>query len=263
MVHKIKLEIFEGPLDLLLYLIKKDDIDIRDIPIASITEQYMAYIEMMKILDLDIVGDFLVMAATLIQIKSKMLLPPDPTEESAPAEDPREELANRLLEYQRFQEIAEELRAKEKQRRDLFPRNIDEQAINQLREESKEIYFETSLFDLINALYDALKKTPQEIIHEITKEEFTVEQKIHEILHAMLEQSSLKLSELFSRARSRVEIIVTFLAILELIRLREIKVLQKSAFGEIEVFRNKDNMLPVSLEPIEVQEKEEAGPAHG
>src|SRR3989338_3896376 len=110
MGYKLKLEIFEGPLDLLLYLIKKDQVNIYDIPIAQVTKQYMEYLEMLKMLDLDIVGDFLVMAATLMQIKSRMLLPPDPTAQEAEEEDPRDELVRRLLEYKKFKEIAEELR---------------------------------------------------------------------------------------------------------------------------------------------------------
>src|SRR3990167_8150940 len=113
MSYKLKLDVFEGPLDLLLFLIKKNDIDITDIPISQITEQYMEYITMMKMLDLDIVGDFLVMAATLMQIKSKMLLPPDPTEEEAEEEDPRDELIRRLQEYKKFKEIADALKEKE------------------------------------------------------------------------------------------------------------------------------------------------------
>jgi len=120
MSYKIKLEIFEGPLDLLLYLIKKNDLDISDIPITKVTEQYMEYIEMMKMLDLDIVGDFLVMAATLMQIKSKMLLPPDPSEQEEEEIDPRDELARKLYEYKKFKEIADALQEKEAQRRDFF-----------------------------------------------------------------------------------------------------------------------------------------------
>ena len=112
MSYKLKLDMFEGPLDLLLYLIKKNQIDIYDIPISEITEQYMEYIEMMKMLNLDIVGDFLVMAATLMHIKSKMLLPPDPSDVPQEEEDPRDELVRRLLEYKKFKEIAEELKGK-------------------------------------------------------------------------------------------------------------------------------------------------------
>lgn len=244
MNYKIRLDVFEGPLDLLLYLIKKNDMDITDIPIARVTEQYMQYIEMMKMLDLDVVGDFLVMAATLMQIKSRMLLPPDPSEVVEEELDPRDELVRRLMEYKKFKEIAEELKSKEILRGNFFSRMLDEQAMDQLKEDSKEVFFEANLFDLINALTDALKKVPEEVLHEIIKEEFTVEQKIHDVLHLLLERSSVMLHELFAKAKSKSEIIVTFLAILELIRLKEIKVIQRRIFDDIEVLRNKDNIVP-------------------
>ncbi len=244
MTYKLKLDVFEGPLDLLLYLIKKDDIDITDIPIAEVTDQYLQYIEMMKILDLNVVGDFLVMAATLMHIKSKMLLPPDPNAEEGEEEDPRDELVRRLHEYKKFKEVAGVLKTREEDRQDLFPRVVDEQTTEKLKEDSKEIYFEANLFDLINALSDALKKVPEEVIHEIIQEEFTIEQKIHDILHCLLEQDSTKLKTVFEKARNKVEMIVTFLAVLELIRLKEIKAVQKNVFGDIEILRNKDNMVP-------------------
>lgn len=249
MSYKLKLDIFEGPLDLLLYLIKKDDIDIHDIPISQITEQYMHYIEMMQFLDLDMVGDFLVMAATLMQIKSRMLLPPDPALEEAEEEDPRDELARRLLEYKKFKEIAEALKDKETKRHDFFPRMVDEEGLRQLRADSKEVYFEVSLFDLINALSEALRKAPEEVIHEIIKEEYTVEQKVHDILHYLLEKNAALLQELFQTARSKIEIIVTFLAVLELIRLKEIKAVQKHPFADIEILRNVENMVPIEGNP--------------
>ena len=245
MGYKLKLEIFEGPLDLLLYLIKKDDIDIHDIPISQITEQYMQYISMMKMLDLDVVGDFLVMAATLMQIKSRMLLPPDPNEQPEEELDPRDELARRLLEYKKFKEIAEALKKKETLQQDFFGRNIDPGALQQLREESREIYYEASLFDLISALSEALKKAPEEVIHEIITEEFTVEKKLHDILHLLLKESPIRLHDLFERARTKIEIIVTFLAVLELIRLKELIAVQKGVFGEIEVMRNQKQIIPI------------------
>ncbi len=245
MGYKLKLEIFEGPLDLLLYLIKKDDIDINDIPISQITEQYMQYISMMKMLDLDVVGDFLVMAATLMQIKSRMLLPPDPNEQPEEELDPRDELARRLLEYKKFKEIAEALKEKETLRQDFFGRNIDPEALQQLREESKEIYYEASLFDLISALSEALKKAPEEVIHEIITEEFTVERKLHDILHLLLKESTIRLQDLFERSRTKIEIIVTFLAVLELIRIKELIAVQKGVFGEIEIMRNQKKIIPI------------------
>ncbi len=246
MSYKLKLDIFEGPLDLLLYLIKKNDLDIRDIPIASITDQYMEYINMMKMLDLDVVGDFLVMAATLMQIKSKMLLPPDPAQEEAPEEDPREELMRRLLEYQKFKEIAEHLKLKETERQQLFARQLDPEKLKEIKEDAKEVYFEATLFDLITALTTALNKVPGKVVHEIIKEEFTVEMKIHEILHLLLERTSIELQELFSKARNKMEVIVTFMAILELIRLREIVAVQKYLFDNILIMRNKENVAPTA-----------------
>lgn len=245
MSYKLKLEVFEGPLDLLLYLIKKDEINIYDIPIAEVTEQYLQYIEMLKLLDLEIIGDFLVMAATLMQIKSRMLLPLDstPVEEEQP--DPREELVQRLLEYKKFKEIALDLQQRETKRQDLFARTMDQEKTQELREEAKEIYFEVSLFDLITAFTKVLKSVPKEIFYEVIKDEHTIDQKIHDILHLLLERPRIQLMELFSEAKSKLEIIVTFMAILELIRLREIIAVQTRAFGEIEVMRNKENVVPI------------------
>lgn len=251
MSYKLKLDVFEGPLDLLLYLIKKNDLDIKDIPIASITEQYLQYIDMMKMLDLDVVGDFLVMAATLMQIKSKMLLPPDPAEAEAPAEDPRDELVRRLQEYQQFKEIAENLKLKEQARQDLFSRQLDPATAKSFVDDAKEVYFEATLFDLISALTTALKRAPEEIMHEIIKEEHTIEKKIHDILHLLLENPTVQLKELFTKARSKLEVIVTFMATLELIRLREIVAVQKRPFEDILVMRNRENLAPPAPEPTD------------
>jgi segregation and condensation protein A len=244
MNYKIQLEKFEGPLDLLLYLIKKDDIDICDIPIAQITDQYMEYIEMMKMLDLDVVGDFLVMAATLMQIKSRMLLPPDPlaTEE----QDPRDELVQRLMEYQQFKQIAEDLKAKEIHRQDLFARNVDQEQMDQIKEDAKEVLIEASLFDLINALGAALKNIPEKKTYEIKREEFTVEAKIHAIVHLLLERERVSLLELFTKASGKPEMVVTFVAILELIRLKEIIAIQRRQFDDIEIMRNTEHEQPES-----------------
>src|SRR5580704_3593804 len=170
MNYKIHLDKFEGPLDLLLYLIKKNDIDVCDIPIAIITDQYMEYIEMMKLLDLDVVGDFLVMAATLMQIKSRMLLPPDPL--AGPEEvDPRQELVDRLKEYEQFKLIADGFKTRELQRQDLFGRVVDEEKLNEIKEDSQEVLVEATLFDLINALSEALKHVPEKKDYQISQEE--------------------------------------------------------------------------------------------
>lgn len=240
MSYKVKLEIFEGPLDLLLYLIKKNEIDIYDIPIAAITEQYLEYLELMRMLDLNIAGEFLVMAATLIHIKSKMLLPPEekeilPEEE----EDPREELVRRLLEYKKFKEVAGVLQDLEGQRRQMFTRGVAVEL------DSGEKFFEASLFDLITALTRVLKDVPKEVFQEIVKDEFTVEQKVHDLLHLLVDKPFIYLSGLFKEAKNKLEIIATFLAVLELIRLKEILVVQKASFGEIELVRNEKHRLRV------------------
>ncbi|MCB9758160.1 MAG: segregation/condensation protein A [Candidatus Omnitrophica bacterium] len=243
MSYKLKLDTFEGPLDLLLFLIKKNDIDICDIPIVKVTDQYLEYIDMMKMLDLEIVGEFLVMAATLLQIKSRMLLPPDPAGLEEEEIDPREQLVERLQEYRVFKEIAEQLKGKEGERQNFFTRQVDEEARKELENDAKEVYFEASLFDLINAFSAALSKIKDEKVYEVAKEEFTVEQKIHDILHTLLKKSRLLLTDIFSQAKSKVEMIVSFMAILELIRLKEIVVAQKRLFSDIEVLRNRENVI--------------------
>ncbi len=237
MNYKIQLDKFEGPLDLLLYLIKKNDIDICDIPIASVTDQYMEYIAMMKMLDLDVVGDFLVMAATLMQIKSKMLLPPDPLAETQ-EEDPRDELVRRLEEYKKFKEIAETLKTREQERQDFFRRVVDEERLNEIKQDAEEVTFEATLFDLINALNAALKGVPEKKTYELKQEEYTVEEKVHALLHLLADQPRVSLAVLFGRCSGKDEIVCTFIAVLELIRLKEIVVLQRRAFEDIEILRN-------------------------
>jgi segregation and condensation protein A len=238
MTYKIQLEKFEGPLDLLLYLIKKNDIDICDIPISMITDQYMEYINTMKLLNLEIVGDFLVMAATLVQIKSKMLLPPDPLANSEEQVDPRSELVRRLQEYQQFKQIAENLKEKEAYRQNLFARLVDEQALNQIKEDAQEVYIEASLFDLINALNTAVTKVPEKQTYHINEDQFSIEGQIHVILHRLVETPKISLKELFSKASCKTEIVCTFVAILELIRLKEVVAFQRRSFDDIEVIRN-------------------------
>lgn len=243
MSYKIKLEMFEGPLDLLLYLVKKDHLNIYDIPIARVTEQYLQYIELMQLLDLNIAGEFLVMAATLIQIKSKMLLPAEENQQvEEEQEDPRAELVKRLLEYEKFKEIALNLREREVGQQEVFKRPKTENKEEQPAD--GEVYFEASLFDLISAFSQALEDVPKEIFYEVVKDEFTVEDKVHTLLHLMLVENSVALSRLFKEAKNKIEIVVIFLAVLELIRMREIVARQKGLFGEIEISRNKENIIP-------------------
>jgi len=255
MTYKVKLEVFEGPLDLLLYLIKKEEIDIYDIPIARITDQYLEYLELMKLLDLNIAGEFLVMAATLIHIKSKMLLPPEEVEgEEKEDEDPRAELVKRLLEYKKFKEAASQLSHMESHQRHFFARVAP--GLQDPDEQVKNEFFEASLFDLITAFTKVLKEIPKEAFHEVVKDEFTVSEKIHDIIHFLVERPVILFTDLFKKAKNRLEVITTFLAILELIRLKEVVVRQASPFDEIEVIKNTESMRPVSPEPEKAEGEE-------
>ncbi len=239
MSYKVKLNIFEGPLDLLLFLIKKEKIDIHDIPISNITEQYLEYLELMQLLDLDIAGEFLVMAATLMHIKSKMLLPPDETEdEEELQEDPREELVRRLLEYKKFKDAASKLQEMKEGHKDIFLRKGEPQAKEKIFVEGEGEYFEASLFDLITAFRKVLSTVPKEVFHKVVKNEFTVSDKIHSIYHMLAERPKIYFSKLFGEAKNKDEVIVIFLAVLELIKMREIVVVQKDFFSEIEIIRN-------------------------
>jgi segregation and condensation protein A len=183
----------------------------------------------MKFLDINMASEYLVMAATLINIKSKMLLP-KPPEPQEPENDPREELMKRLLEYEKFKEAAEFLKDKEKERLKYITRlNLEAQ--------TEEVFLEASIFDLISAFKTALKDVPRDIFFEVIKDEFTVEQKIHDLLHLFLTKETVAIEELFISAKSKIEIVVIFLAILELIKLREIVAVQKILFGPILIAR--------------------------
>jgi len=234
--YKVKLEVFEGPLDLLLYLIKRDEIDIYDIPVEHITKQYLEFMELFKMLDLDVAGEFVVMAANLIYIKSRSLLPANvqPPEEETDEEDPRWELVRQLLEYKKFKEAAGHLHQREVAREGVFPRvvaNVEEAVERPLGE--------VSVFDLINAFNKILKRidNKKEDLREIFEENYTVADKIDLILKMTTPGVNLKFAELFSGAASRSEVVITFLAMLELIRMKQLRCLQPEAFGEIEISR--------------------------
>ncbi len=227
---KIRLDIFEGPLDLLIYLVKREHLNIYDIPIVKVIDQYLQFLELMKLLDINIASEYLVMAANLINIKSKMLLPQEP-EAQEPEEDPREELMRRLLEYEKFKEAAEFLKNKETERLKYFKRASSGEL------QGSEVYIEASIFDLISAFKTALKEVPKDIFFEVVKDQFTVEEKIHNLLHLLLEKEKISLNELFSAAKNKLEIVVIFLAILELIKLKEIVAVQEELFGQILILR--------------------------
>lgn len=229
MTTKVRLEIFEGPLDLLLHLIKKNEVNVTDIPIAAITEQYLATLDLMQSLNLDVAGEFLVMAATLIHIKSRMLLPPgEDREDEEDGSDPREELMRQLLEYQRFKEAAEELERREILKRDVFVRSPEPpQAIETVGFE------EASLFDLLSALRRVLERFPKEDIHEVTLERISLQEKMQSLLDELGARGKIIFQSFFETADSRLEVVVTFLAMLELVRIRAIRISQEEGAGPI------------------------------
>jgi segregation and condensation protein A len=233
-VPRIKLPEFEGPLDLLLFLIKREKIDIHDIPIAPITRQYMEYLGLMKELDLDVAGEFMVMAATLIHIKSKMLVPLAPTEAgSEEEEDPRKALVERLLEFQRYKEAAGLLHAKGQVRAATWPRP---DAVVPRFDDAGEEMLEAGLFDLIAAFKELLDRRRVLLAHEVEHETKSVEERMEDLLALIQEGQSLEFLELFA-SQTKADMIVTFLALLELIRLKQVKVYQRGLFGPIRVFR--------------------------
>jgi len=241
-VPRIQLASFEGPLDLLLYLIKRDQIDIYDIPIAPITKRYMEYLDLMRELNLDVAGEFMVMAATLIHIKSKMLVPLNPAEAQTDEEavDPREELVQRLLEFQRYKEAAGVLHAKGQLRAASFTRP---EAVLPSFDDAGEEILEAGMFDLISAFKELLERRRVLFAHEIEREKKSVEERMQELLELIKEGASIEFLELFAAEETKTALILTFLALLELIRLKLVKVYQRGLFGPIRVFR------PVGPEP--------------
>ncbi|MFZ3156360.1 MAG: segregation/condensation protein A [Smithella sp.] len=233
--YAVKLDIFEGPLDLLLYLIKKNEIDIYNIPIALVTEQYLQYLKIIKELNLDLAGEYLVMAATLIHIKSRMLLPP-PDEPEEEEEDPRAELVRQLLEHKTFKEAAENLKERPLLERDVFTRAalLPEEVEKTTTEEEELI--EVSVFELIEAFHRVVSQLDRKELLEIDLEKLSLTDIINEIMDQLSVTKSSTFEDLLQGKRDRRRIIYTFLAILELIKLRMIKAYQTSIFGVIRIF---------------------------
>jgi segregation and condensation protein A len=230
--YTIRTESFEGPLDLLLFLIKKNEVDIYNIPIASVTRQYLDYLELMKELNLDIAGDFLVMASTLIQIKSRMLLPVSAEEDSeTEEEDPRAELVRRLLEYQRYKDAAERLVECEMLGRDVFARTFVSPEFSDLKPD--DAVPEVDLFELMEAFRGLLAKVPEDAFHEVGAEGLTISDRINELLDLLRGKESVPFERLFVGPLTRDYVVVTFLALLELCKLKMVRLLQANSFGTI------------------------------
>lgn len=230
MEYQVKLQQFEGPLDLLLFLIKKEEINIYDIPIAQITQQYLEYIRMLEFLNLELAGEFLVMAASLMRIKARMLLPvrPDEAEEE---EDPRTALVQQLLEYQKFKEAASQLETMEYQRRLLFIRPESEDG-----ETTVDVEYTYNLFELITAFKKVLEKSQVRYI-EVRPEEISLEAKIEFLKGRIAEAGNLAFGDLFDEGAGRMDLVVTFLALLEILKMGFATVRQTKPFGEIWIQR--------------------------
>jgi segregation and condensation protein A len=236
--YKVKFEVFEGPLDLLLYLIKKEEVDIYEVNLTKLATQFIEYIDTMRLLDLEIAGEFLVMAATLMYIKSRELLPVDQqvqTEGEDEGEDPRWELIRQLVEYKKFKDAAARLQELEIRQEDVFPR------VSPRLEWDTEVPSrgDVSIFDLVGAVNVVLKRfvEKREELRDIFEDKWTVSDKIQHLMAGLSERPVMKFSELFAKATSRSEVVVTFLALLELMRLKQVVAQQPEAFGDIEIRR--------------------------
>jgi segregation and condensation protein A len=232
--YKVKLEIFEGPLDLLLYLIKRDEIDVYDISIERIARQYLEYLQTFKELNIDLAGEFVAMAANLIYLKSRSLLPVDqqPPEEDAEEEDPRWDLIRQLIEYKKFKEAGGQLHLRELEQERIFAReggsSPPAEGLLQLGE--------VGIFQLINAFQNVIKRVEaRQDLQEVPGERFSVSEKIDTILQRIGAGGQIRFSDLFGPVVSRVEVVVTFIALLELIRLKQVRAIQKNIFDEIEI----------------------------
>lgn len=231
--YSVDLEVFHGPLDLLLYLIRKDEIDIYDIPIARVTEQYMQYLEIMKSLNLELAGDYILMAATLIRIKARMLLPRD--EEEGEEIDPREELVAALLEYKKFKEAGDILREK----RILEERVFIPPPVNGGNGKKDKIILSNSstLYDMLTVLKEVLEQADQDRAYEVNPVEIGIEDRIDRIIKVLTERESASFMELFEDMPQKIVAILTFIAVLELVKLRRIGVQQSLPFAELRVYR--------------------------
>lgn len=235
MRYRVKLDIFEGPFDLLLFLIRKNEVDIYDIPIAKITQHFLDYIEVMKILDLNVAGDFIEMVAILMNIKARMLLPvPDYLNEDE-IEDPRTELVQRLIEYKRFKEAAFEFDTLEEERRKLHPRRYFNFVPQQEQISDEEYLEKVTLFDLILAFRQALDNMPKVVYHEVRKIDVTIEQQSEFILKRLQQKKVLLFQDLMREFKEKIVLIVTFISILDLIKNGRISVRQSDVFDDIRI----------------------------
>jgi len=234
-MYRVKLENFEGPLDLLLFFIKRDELNIYDIPIAKITKEFLSYVQLIQQLDLDIAGDFLLMAATLMQIKVRMLLPKTEEEEDEP--DPREELIRRLLEYKRFKEVSESFKKMEEKQSKIFYREYFKHDPIEAKREDTNLLKEVTLFDLLKAFKKVMQNAIDESVFTIKKIPVTIEEQMEYVYRFFGNRRQYKFIELAKNLREKIVIIVTFIAILEMIKNNQLKVYTAGEFNDMILFR--------------------------
>jgi len=233
MKYKIKLPYFEGPLDLLLFFVKRDELNIYDIPIAKITKEFLEYIHLMQMLDLEVASEFIVMASTLMQIKAKMLLPKPEVESEEEEEDPRAELARRLAEYKKFKELASEFSKMEDEAGKIFYRGYFKNDARDYFDGDEEFLKDVSLFDLLTAFKRALEGAREAVYHEIETQNYKVEDEMENILNRLKFKRKFSFNEIIDSYVEKARIIVAFLALLELARLKKIRISQEEVFGEL------------------------------
>lgn len=226
--YRINVEVFEGPLDLLLHLIKKNDLDIYDIPVAFVLEEYMRYLDTIRELDIDLAGEFLLMAAELMHIKSKLLLPEDAPAEEDEGLDPRADLVRRLLEYQQFKEAGENFVKRAVLGRDVFVPLAPERVM-----QAGDGPIEGNIYDLLDAFSRILKRIPAEQYHEVSTDRISINDRIYQIAAIVKKDSTTTIEELLPENLTRYDVVITFLAILEMCRLRMLKIYQSETFGRI------------------------------
>ncbi len=233
MSYRVKLEIFEGPLDLLLHLIKKEEVDIYDIPVARITDEYLQYLNLLETMNLDLAGEYLVMAATLTHIKSRMLLPPSEEDAEEPEEDPRADLVHQLVEYQRFREAAAALGERAVLERDVFRRDP---AVPETDQGEGVRLRDVTVADLLEAFREVMERALRESFHEVVHEEITVEECVQDIVRRMEIDGPMRFRDLFAGSPSRRRLVATFLALLELVKRQAIRARQEEDGAEILLF---------------------------
>jgi segregation and condensation protein A len=252
--YKVDLEVFSGPLDLLLHLIKMEEVDIYDIPIAKITRQYLRYVELIKHLDLEVAGEFILMAATLIRIKTRLLLPQDATDSDEP--DPREELILALVEYKKYKEAGELLRERSRleERHYIPPTPVDK------IEGRLDLQPMTSLFDLVLAFKEVMATSPPKNVHEVAAQRVSIEDRMRVIIAMLRERESATFAELFADTPRKIVAVVTFVALLELARAHRIKIHQAVPFSEVRVYPGDEINAPLrEIDLVDYSNSEQQG----